>query len=613
MQPFLSKGTHIVGGEFQIIWTGQDDFYNVFMNMYFDDIHGDPGLFTDDINIYASVYRKSDQAFMTNVQLTRYNIDFIPNVVTGCHDLSLIRTRLFRYAGIADFKNYLDPGGYYIVWERCCRNNNISNIFLPQFTGEVFYLQFTTTYLKNSTPYFKPLNNQFWCRGTTHYLDFSGVDPNGDQLRYELVTPMAGNSSLGNPSPNFPYQDRTQPEPYQPVIWLPGFGPNAQINGSVPLSINPTSGLLTFNSSSVGLFVFAVKVSEYRLGIKIGECIRDFQLLIQNCPVNAPPQIALDKTFSNGIGHVEMFINEVKSLDLFLADATTTSLFLPEHITFVSVMSNLPEGIFQISNAVMLFPGRDTVQTQLLISPCGLMKIDADRTERVRIVVRDNRCPPRYDTLVFDLTIKVPVNSPPDIQIIPNDGPNYTLYPGDILNFLVKATDPDPSDLLILVAEGVGFNLSDYWMTFHHITSLSPAVSNFQWRVGCDFVNKGPWVVRFSVIDNSCMTTHIDWVDVTLNVFNRETNVDQYKPINLITANGDGMNDSFFLYNPPVETCDTYFKSIAVYNSWGSRVFYDHSRDFIWKPDANQNGIYYYYFDYNDRSLKGWIQVIGAK
>jgi len=611
----VSTATHIVGGEFQVSWSGTDVMYNVSMNMYYDDLHAAAGLFGEDLEIYPSIYRIVDDAFMGIVKLSRISTDFIPIGVEGCADLSLISTRLFKYNGVINLDGYTSPQGYYIVWERCCRNDQITNIDDPEKTGEVFYLQFAPVNLRNATPYFKPLTNQYWCVGVTHYLDYSGFDANGDELRYELSTPLAGSSTFGNVSPNFPTVDRTLQAPYDPVVWSSGYDVGNQITGSIPLSINATTGLVTFNAGATGLYVFGVKVSEYRAGVKIGEAVRDFQLLVQNCPVNFPPKIGLDKTFNNGVGQVEMFINEVKSIDLFFADATTTSQFLSDNITFVSVSSSLPLKAFQISGAAMLFPGRDTVKTQLIINPCNYVKINTETTLRVQIIVRDNRCPPMYDTLLFDLKLKIPDNDPPAIEVIPTGKLDNTMYPGDALQFTVEGTDADVLDKLTLTGQGNGFNLGDLQMYFNNVSDSSVTISSpFYWSPTCEVVNQGPFMIRFTVKDNSCIYSNASFIDVKVNVIDKVSTVDQYRPVNLITANSDGLNDSFYLYNAPDENCATYFKSVSIYNSWGSCVFYNTSRDFVWKPTSpTMDGIYYYTFDFNEHSINGWIHVIASE
>ena len=76
---------------------------------------------------------------------------------------------------------------------------------------------------------------------------------------------------------------------------------------------------------------------------------------------------------------------------------------------------------------------------------------------------------------------------------------------------------------------------------------------------------------------------------------------------NLVTANDDGKNDVFFIQDLP------YSSKLAVYNSWGTKIYSAEKYDNNWGAEE-QSGIYFYELHYelcgtlDHRS--GWIQVI---
>ncbi len=77
---------------------------------------------------------------------------------------------------------------------------------------------------------------------------------------------------------------------------------------------------------------------------------------------------------------------------------------------------------------------------------------------------------------------------------------------------------------------------------------------------------------------------------------------------NLITVNNDSKNDCMVAQsNNPRETI-----SLSVYNSWGSRVFYDADYKNTWCPENElSDGVYFYETTYNNNcSQKGWVQII---
>ncbi len=103
-----------------------------------------------------------------------------------------------------------DPQGYYIVWERCCRNYAITNIYSEnpdvssRAAGQTFYLEFPPV-VKNGQPFynssprlFPPLND-YACPRKPYYVDFAGIDDDGDSLVYSLVTPLTTHSILALP------------------------------------------------------------------------------------------------------------------------------------------------------------------------------------------------------------------------------------------------------------------------------------------------------------------------------------------------------------------------------------------------------------------------------
>jgi len=76
---------------------------------------------------------------------------------------------------------------------------------------------------------------------------------------------------------------------------------------------------------------------------------------------------------------------------------------------------------------------------------------------------------------------------------------------------------------------------------------------------------------------------------------------------NLITPNGDGMNDVFF-----IEGLHSQKYSLEVYNRWGAKVYFMDNYDNQWTPTELPDGIYYYSLTHrerNDLTFNGWFQV----
>jgi hypothetical protein len=113
------------------------------------------------------------------------------------------------------------------------------------------------------------------CVGYPFSNDQSVSDFENDSIAYSLYSPLTGADNM-NPMPTIP-----DPGPYIPVNWLSPYS-FADPIGGVPLAIDPITGLLTATPSTLGSFVYGIKIEEYRNGIKISETIRDLSVAVVN-------------------------------------------------------------------------------------------------------------------------------------------------------------------------------------------------------------------------------------------------------------------------------------------------------------------------------------------
>ncbi|MDZ7898433.1 MAG: gliding motility-associated C-terminal domain-containing protein [Arcicella sp.] len=198
-----------------------------------------------------------------------------------------------------DPKDYNDPQGYYIAFDRCCRSTAVSNIVNPGNAGMLFYLEFpalidaNANEFKNSSPSFTTPNGEYICAGQPFTFDNGATDEDGDALRYSFVTPMRGFSSGGtggNVTPN-PVGSSNYPR----ITWQGGFTENTAIPGSPAMNIDAT-GKITVTATQLGLYVYSVMVEELRNGVVIGQVRRDFQLKVVDClPPPTPPVVYKEK------------------------------------------------------------------------------------------------------------------------------------------------------------------------------------------------------------------------------------------------------------------------------------------------------------------------------
>ena len=273
---FKLSATHIVGGDITLKSLGSNN-YEVTLRFYRD---CSPGTAAFDNPITLGVY---DQ--VTNAEAFQFSLPLISTQILVLGDSCFTPVGLCVEEGI--YKDTINlannPNGYYISWQRCCRNNIIQNIVLPGDAGMVFYVEFPNPLIVNSSPVFGKYPNAYMCNSQPNVQDFSAVDSDGDSLAYFLVTPFNGNASAATPIPT------PSAGPYSSITWQPPYSASDMIGGVPVMSINPVTGILTATPSTLGIYVFAVAVEEYRGGVKIGEVRRDIQYQVISCNTNQAP------------------------------------------------------------------------------------------------------------------------------------------------------------------------------------------------------------------------------------------------------------------------------------------------------------------------------------
>jgi hypothetical protein len=506
--------SHIVGGEFQLkLKRGYN--YTLSLRMYYDDINAEPGLLNDDLYINVAIYEKNTNRFIRVANLPRISSNLISYKYNQCTEFnsSKVRTRLLFYSLdiFLDPEIYNSTNGYYVVWERCCRNASIMNIRNPGDVGNAFYMEFPSV-LKNNerflntAPIFNDITGDFPCINQPFSFPFGAFDPDGDSLTYKLVIPFAGHSNLGSGNSE-PYPPN--PAPYPWINWVPGYGINNEIPGNPALTINPTNGNLSVTPTRTGLFAIAVECTEFRNGVQIGLVRRDFQFWVINCPYSYPPQLEMKipgkPGYYNQKDTLSLTIGESICYNLSMIDSAYNVFHKNTDLFLDLTNSDLPSGVYSLSlTSGTLRPGNDTLKSNLCITTCRKFQSNIDQLYHINVIVRDNACPlPRRDSIKIPLLIKHLQNDTPSIKIDPPNV-NTNLLIGNSINFNVIGRDNNPGDIITLTGYGDGFNLSDVGMSFNSVSGHDSISSPFRWTADCDaFRQRQSFKVIFEVNDNS--------------------------------------------------------------------------------------------------------------
>ncbi len=287
------KAAHIIGGDVSMRAVGTTPgLFRLQLNQYWDETKTGTG--NRDVSVRLLVYRKENPLLIESITLILQETLPLTFDNAACATLRQLSFTQARYSITHQFdpKQYTDPGGYYIIWERCCRNDALTNVNTATVAGAAmtFYLEFppmtkSGTIFANSAPDFRIPNGSYICINKPFTFNAGAIDADGDQLRYSLVTPLNG------------YTTRTQPtsisdvprSSYPTITWSAGYGLANAIPGNPPLTINPTTGQLSVRATEEGLFLFTVQCEEFRNGQRIGVVRRDFQLPVVDCSKNTPP------------------------------------------------------------------------------------------------------------------------------------------------------------------------------------------------------------------------------------------------------------------------------------------------------------------------------------
>lgn len=281
---FSAKASHIVGGEMTYNCLGNNQ-YEIRLTIFKDcaslfqgkNVPYDP---------FANIGIFTGQG----VLLSSFSIAFGGSADTL--DLSLLNPcytvsqgeciQQYTYSRIITLP--FRSGGYHLAYQRCCRNNVITNIIAPGQTGATYDVAISEAALLscNSSPRFREWPPFYICLGSSIDYDNSAFDPDGDSIVYELCNPYDG-ANNGNPNPTIPAGP-----PYSSVIWSPPYNVNSMLGGPDPLRIDPVTGLLSGTPPTLGIFVVGICAKEYRNGVLIGVTKRDFQYGVVACaPIQA--------------------------------------------------------------------------------------------------------------------------------------------------------------------------------------------------------------------------------------------------------------------------------------------------------------------------------------
>ncbi len=328
------ESKHIIGGEvtYECMGPGSGPntrLFQITMKIYRDCDPGAGGAGFD-TPAYFSFYRGTEAANSFYNSVTINNVDItriVPDTPKCIQNIPFVCVEegIYRF----DVELPVINESYFIVYQRCCRNNSILNIYTPESIGATYSVEITAQAqaLCNDSPVFNEFPPLIICKDSPLDFNHSATDADGDQLVYRFCAPENGGGPVLT-NPGYTECGGAQPippcpPPFDPVPYIqPTYSATNPMGGNPQVVVHPVTGLISGTPIQVGRYVVGVCVDEYRNGDKLSTVRRDFQFNVADCDPTVLVRldggdslIYLDRTYYlKSCGGKEVYINNT-SLD----------------------------------------------------------------------------------------------------------------------------------------------------------------------------------------------------------------------------------------------------------------------------------------------------------
>lgn len=626
---FSVKASHVIGGDFHIQWinstpTGAE--YHIKLRAYRDGNSGALGT-SQSVGIYDAV----THALIQTVTLSRTSNTFVPlgdPCYTPDPNVVSIEENIFESSSNITLPN--NPNGYYIEGQLYARNNLATNFPTASSSSMVWFAMIPDPAIgQNSSPDFDDYpNDAYFCTSSPKQFSYPITDADGDSLAYSLVEPLDAYSTAngtGAGSGGYPF--------YPSLTWGAGYSLANIVGGTPPMSINQTTGLITAAPTALGFFTFAIRVEEFRdttiaqngSKVKIGETRRDVQYISLNCTSGSPPNFLNTVPQTNQT--IQIPYNYEYCKDLIFNDINNT-----DSVYFEWESPIFDSGAYQVNvpldingdqhyyynwngttwnDSVVIDPNQydSTVMAAWNIGTvaqrfCWTPQCDeVGKTFPFKVNAFSLGCDGKSeDSVLFNLMVVPPpaqLGNPTTIDITygNNQCVNLVFEDSTVVDLLNIQVTSDIFSELSAPAEFPSLsNNYEYISNVQApvITGVPNNASNhfavatqFCWYPDCEHIGRTfPVQARLYSID--CSKALDDTINFDIVVKPPFDSLDVIP--NVISPNGDGMNDVFtfgYINNEGERVggvsnpCTDNIK-IEIFNRWGVRIFESDDPEFEW-------------------------------
>lgn len=324
-----SFATHLAGGELTYRWISGTTYE--FTATFYRDCAGVNAPSTLVLEYYSASCPGANrkQATLNPVPGTGQEITFACGAgQTTCNGGLSPGFQEWKYRATVDLKKNCTD--WVFSWSTGKRNNAITTLVNPG--GADMYIEATLDNVNAptaSSPTFTNVPVTLVCAGQTFAYNQGALDPNGDSLSYSFICPRTNSSTCV--TYNSPYS------PTNPIASSPG------------VTIDPLTGDIVMNPTTIQVGVATILVNKYRNGLLIGSVLRDMEILVVNCSNTLPTATGINGTnvFADTICAGSTVCFNVLSNDLDAGQVVTMTWnnAIPG-ATFITSGSPYPTGTF---------------------------------------------------------------------------------------------------------------------------------------------------------------------------------------------------------------------------------------------------------------------------
>ncbi len=372
---FNSFADHLKGGWIKYEYISAGDIpnttkYRITVNQYLD-CHADD--FLIDPHVFLGIFDGGNNNLQQVIVVpqsqdeieNKSNFNCITSPPEVCY-------RINKYVSVIDLPN--NSNGYILAVQRCCRIGDIVNVPFSLSTGVTYTNKIPgiingVSYRNNSSAFFAQKDTAILCTNSLFSFDFSAADIDGDSLRYAFTTGFFGANDMDaqpNP-PNLP------PPPFEQnaiLNYSPGFSGLSPMGPGV--TIDAATGIISgIAPSTIGTYVVAVVVNEYRKGILIGATRKELHIDVASCKSTVAALLSkyiMCDAFSFNIKNEETppagstynwnFGDPATGANNFSTSPTPTHLYSDTGIFKINLKITVPGGCEDsVSSLAYIYPG----------------------------------------------------------------------------------------------------------------------------------------------------------------------------------------------------------------------------------------------------------------